>query len=61
MPPATATSVTTETATLENLPALEVALAEECENHLRIFTRQAWKHLEPGPFIDGRHIDLMDE
>lgn len=61
MQPAIATSVTTETATLENLPALEVRLAEECENHLRIFTRQAWKHLEPGPFIDGRHIDLMDE
>ena len=61
MPPAIATSVTTQTAELENLPALEVRLAEECENHLRIFTRQAWKHLEPGPFIDGRHIDLMDE
>lgn len=51
----------TAEAKLENLPALETRLAEECENHLRIFIRQAWPHLEPVPFIDGRHIELMAE
>ena len=61
MPPAIATPVTTQTAKLENLPELEVRLAEECESHLRVFTRQAWEHLDPVPFIYGRHIDLMDE
>ncbi|MCK5550519.1 MAG: hypothetical protein KAI41_08305, partial [Hyphomicrobiaceae bacterium] len=45
----------------DNLPDLEAQLAERCENNLHLFTRQAWKHLDPVKFIDGRHLAIQAE
>lgn len=46
---------------LENLTDLERHLAERCEESLHLFTTEAWKWLDPAPFVDGRHIEIMDE
>lgn len=39
----------------------EALLAERCEDDLHLFTKQAWEWLDPVPFVDGRHIQIMDE
>lgn len=44
-----------------SLPHNEAMLAERCENSLHLFTKQAWQYLDPVPFVDGRHIQIMDE
>jgi len=43
------------------LPFAETLLAERCEEHLHTFTKQAWKHLDPAPFRDGRHLAIQAE
>lgn len=42
-------------------PILESRLAERCENSLHCFTTEAWEWLDPVPFVDGRHIQIMAE
>lgn len=49
------------TAERENLPYLEARLAERCEHSLYRFTVNAWPHLDPVPFVPGRHIEIMAE
>ena len=44
-----------------NLTDLEYALAERCERSLHEFTVNAWEHLDPVKFIDGRHLALQAE
>ena len=44
-----------------NLPEGEARLAERMEDNLHLFTKQAWQWLDPAPFVDGRHIEIMDE
>lgn len=48
-------------ARLENLPAIEARLAEKMEDSLYLFTRDAWEHLDPVPFVPGRHLEIMAE
>lgn len=45
----------------ENLTDIEYALAERCERSLHEFTINAWPHLDPVPFIDGRHLEIQGE
>ncbi len=42
-------------------PRVETALAERCENSLHLFTKEAWPHLDPAPFVDGRHLAIQAE
>lgn len=46
---------------LENLDHCEAALAERCENSLHLFTTEAWQWIDPVPFVDGRHLEIMAE
>lgn len=48
-------------AKIENLTDLEYSLAERCEDSLHLFTRQAWEHLDPVEFVDGRHLAIQAE
>lgn len=43
------------------LPHYEAMLAERCEEHLHRFIVNAWEHLDPVDYIDGRHIAVMSE
>lgn len=49
------------TATFENLPLLETRLAAAAEDDFHLFIRQAFRYMDPVPFIDGRHIAIMAE
>lgn len=40
---------------------IEQSLAKDCEASLAVFTEQAFKHVDPEPYIHGRHIDMMCE
>ncbi len=40
---------------------LEQSIAEDCENSLVVFTREAFKYIDPVKYIHGRHIDMMAE
>ena len=48
-------------ATFENLPLIETRLAAKCEDNFHLFIRQAFRYMDPVPFIDGRHIAIMTE
>lgn len=54
-------SATQEKVSLENLSLLEIRLAQHCEESLHIFIMEAFKCVEPVPFVDGRHIEIMCE
>ena len=45
----------------DELPHAEAALAERCETSLHLFTKQAWPHLDPAPYVDGRHLAIQAE
>jgi len=45
----------------ENLPYLETALAERCEDSLHLFMREALEYLDPVPFVNGRHLHILAE
>lgn len=43
------------------LRLLDSANKELAERHLYEFLRQAWKHMDPAPFVDGWHLEAMCE
>lgn len=43
------------------LPDWETRLAELCEDDLHLFTQEAWPHLDPVEFVDGRHLAIQAE
>jgi len=45
----------------DRLTDLEAALAERCEDSLHLFTTEAWEHLDPATFVDGRHLEIQAE
>ena len=40
---------------------LEQSIAEDCENSLVIFTREAFQYIDPVQYVHGRHIEMMAE
>lgn len=45
----------------QTLTAFEAKTAEFCESDLHLFTKEAWEHLDPQRFIDGRHLAVQCE
>lgn len=45
----------------ENLPYLDAILAERMETDFYAFVRNGFEHLDPVPFVNGRHVAIMCE
>jgi len=45
----------------ENLPYLDAILAERMETDFHAFVRNGFEHLDPVPFVNGRHVAIMCE
>lgn len=44
-----------------SLPQIARRRAKKCEESLAAFIRGAWPHIDPEPYVHGRHIDVLCE